>query len=140
MVMEPPELLAPLPPFKVTEPPVVLPSPEDNVNDPPEPRLEEPAAKDESPPAPAEEAPVVSDMAPPASPDEERVNHREAYSPAVSPWPIVMTTLPLVSDPDEPLRIATAPLSPSVAMPVLNERLSLTPATPASLSENMLWL
>ena len=118
----------------------MLPSPENDVNDPPEPRLEEPAAKDASPPAPAEEAPVVSDMAPPASPDEERVNRREAYSRSIALAYCVMTTFPPVPDPDEPLEIATAPLSPSVAMPVLNERLSLTSATPASLSENMLWL
>ena len=42
------------------------------------------------------------------------------------------TTSPPVPDPDEPLEIATTLLSPSVAMPVLNESLPLTPATPAS--------
>jgi hypothetical protein len=54
----------PLPPFRLTEPPVVLSSPELNTNAPPDPRLEEPATKDASPPVPAEEAPDVSDIAP----------------------------------------------------------------------------
>ena len=51
--------------------------------------------------------------------------------PKVSPESTVMETS-LPPDPEEPDEIETRPLSPNVAIPVLNDRLPLTSTTPAS--------
>jgi hypothetical protein len=44
---------------------------------------------------------------------------------------------PPVPDPDDPLDMATTPLSPSVAIPVPKVKPPLTPATPASEVERL---
>ena len=117
MVMEPPEAALPSPPLIVTVPPLVLPSPE---------------ARVKLPPMLVDVNPETIDPTLLAAPDELQVVTLNAPLMLV-PEPTEIAMLLLKQDADEPLPISKAPLSPRLAVPVLNDRSPNTTAVPALL-------
>jgi hypothetical protein len=76
--------------------------------------------------------PETIDASPPAAPDEIPAVTLNA-SPMLVPEPTEIAMLPPEPDADEPLPISKAPLSPTLAVPVLNHRSHNTPTIPALL-------
>ena len=106
MVMEPPEAALPLLPLIVTVPPLVLPSPE---------------ARVKLPPMLVDVNPETIDPTPLAAPDELQAITLNTPLMLV-PEPTEIAMLPPEPDADKPLPISKAPLSPTLTVPVLNDR------------------
>ena len=106
MVMEPPEAILQSPPSIVTAPPLVLPSPKARVKIPPLPVDDDPETIDASPPDAPDKLPAVTLNTP----------------PMLVPEPAEIAMLTPKPDADKPLPVLKAPLSPTLAAPVFNDR------------------
>jgi hypothetical protein len=91
-------------------------SQDSKVRDPPAPELDDPAMKEAAPPTPDKDEPAVNSIETPSAPDEADPV-RVKLPPLMSPEPTVTEISPPVPEPEDPLDMTTAPLSPSVAIP-----------------------
>ena len=115
MVMEPPKAALSSPPLIVTVPPLVLPSYK---------------ARVKLPLMLVDDNPEMIDPSPPAAPDKLQAVTLNA-PPMLVPEPTEIAMLPPKLDADKPFPISKAPLLPTLAVPVLNDRSPNTTAVPA---------